>query len=142
MVIFMTVVARGVSSAVLFMGAFVYGGLVFSIYALSVAHVNDYLAPADVIHATQGLLLVNGIGAVLGPLLVGWMMDMFGPASLLAFFALICVALGGFSVWRMQQRPALPVEQQSEFVVMTRTSAAALEMDPRAELAPELNLSP
>lgn len=122
-----------VTAALWLLGAFVYGGLVFSVYALCVAHVNDHLVPAEVLHATQGLLLVNGIGSVLGPMLVGWTMELFGPSSLLVFFGIVCLGLGGFSVWRMRQTPSIAIEKQGEFVVVTRTSPAALEMDPRTE---------
>lgn len=138
---FVAAIAPSLSSSVWLVGAFVYGGLVFSIYALCVAHVNDHLAPSDVLHATQGLLLVNGIGAVLGPVLVGWAMELFGPSSLLVFFGIVCLGLGGFSLWRMRQTPSIAIEQQGEFVVITRTSPAALEMDPRTESQQESSTS-
>lgn len=132
--------AQATSMIVLFVCSFLFGGFFFSIYSLSVAHVNDYLGPADVLPATQGLLLINGIGAALGPVMVGWCMDRFGLMSLLVFFALVCVMLGVFALYLTRQLPTSPIEQQGAFVAMTRTSPMVLEMDPRTEVDPEFDL--
>ena len=68
-------------------------------------------------------------------------MEYLGPGSLMAFLALAFVLLGGFVVVRMRTRaPPVPAEEQGEYVPMLRTSPVALEMDPRAEVEPELDL--
>ena len=38
-----------------------YGGLMFSLYGISVAHTNDHLEPGQVLEGTRGLLLVYGL---------------------------------------------------------------------------------
>lgn len=118
----------------LFLFAFVYGGLALSVYPLSVAHMNDHLESGAVLEATKGLLLLYGLGAALGPVLVGVLMEVVGPGSLLGFMALVQLLLGIFGVARMRYAPPVPIEEQAEFVAMTRTSPVALEMDPRADL--------
>lgn len=119
--------------------AFVYGGVLFSIYGLSVARVNDFLAAPDVLEATRGLLAVFGIGATIGPALAGTLMESLGVAALPAYFAIVFASLGAFGLHRMHHSESVPPEEQSEFVPMVRTSQAALEMDPRAEVEPELD---
>ncbi len=120
--------------------AFVYGGLMFSIYSISVAHTNDHLEPGQVLAATQGLLLLYGLGALFGPLVGGWVMDMSGPVGLPLMSALILLLLCLYGLYRMARRAPPPLEEQAEFVPMARTSPVVMEMHPQAELEPELDL--
>jgi MFS family permease len=82
--------------------AFVYGGFAFSVYSLSVSHVNDHLTSAEVLQATSGLLLIYGIGATVGPALVGIFMDILGPGSLLGYLATVLALLGLFGLYRVR----------------------------------------
>ena len=120
--------------------AFFYGGLMFSLYGLSVAHANDHIEPSHVLAATRGLLLMYGLGASAGPLVGGVVMDLVGPIGLPVFSAFVLFALAGFGVFRVTRRAAPPMEQQSEFVPLVRTSPVVLEMHPDADLQPELDL--
>ncbi len=128
------------SSLALLASTFLYGGFAFSVYSLTVSHVNDHLQPAQVLGATSGLLLVYGIGAAAAPAVVGALMDVLGPRSLLTYFATTQLTLALFGLYRMWVRAAVPPEAQGAFVPMVRTSQVALEMDPRAEVEPELKL--
>jgi len=121
--------------------AFCYGGLMFSLYGLSVAHANDHLKAGQVLAATRGLLLVYGLGALVGPLIGGLAMDGFGPVGLpvLSAAGLLAITLYGF--YRMTRRSSPAVDEQTGFVPMVRTSPVALEMHPEADLNPELELS-
>ncbi len=121
----------------LFGFAFLYGGFAFTLYSLSVAHVNDLLEPGQVLNATQGLLLMYGIGAGVGPAAAGLLMERAGPASLLVLAAVLLVALGSFGLHRMRRRGPIPQEEQGPFVPMVRTSQVALEMDPRTDASGE-----
>jgi hypothetical protein len=55
------------------------GGLSLTMYALFNAHVNDWLEPAHIVGAGSRLLLINGIGAMSGPLVASVAMSIFGP---------------------------------------------------------------
>lgn len=110
--------------------AFCYGGLVFAVYGLSVALVNDCLAPGEVLEATSGLLLLHGLGATVGPLAAGLLMDVLGPGSLLLYFVLVLVLTGSFGVYRMRLGPQRPAAEQRGFVAMAGSSQAVLAMDP------------
>ncbi len=123
-----TWVAVGISHGALLGCAFVYGGLVFSVYSLSVAHLNDRLAPGEVLEATQGLLLVYGVGATVGPIVAGLLMGGFGPGSLLLYFAAAYGLLGLFALRRAWVRPPVPAEDQRPFVPLARMSPVGLEL--------------
>jgi MFS family permease len=110
-----------------------YGGFSFAVYSLAVAHTNDHIKPHDVMNATRGLLLLNGIGAAIGPIIAGALMQRYGAQSLMLYFAVVFGVLGLFSVYRMVFSPSIATEEQSEFVALSRTGPAAIEMDPRVE---------
>ncbi|MET0067762.1 MAG: MFS transporter [Candidatus Thiodiazotropha sp.] len=110
--------------------AFIYGGLMFSVYAISVAHTNDHLASGQVLGATRGLLLLYGLGALIGPSAGGGIMDLFGPVGLPYFSALMLLLLAFYGLYRMTQRVAPALEDQAEFVPLARTSPVVIEMHP------------
>lgn len=107
---------------------FFYGGASFTVYPLCVAHANDYTETNDFVTIASGLLLVYGIGAAIGPLVAGVLLETFGPSSLPAFLAAMQGSLVLFIVARMLIRPPPPSEEQEPFVMLSRTSPAALEL--------------
>jgi MFS family permease len=129
---------RSLSMLVAFAAA--YGGLSFSLYALSVAQTHDRMHEGNAMAATRGLLLLNGIGATIGPLLIGAGMQLTQTTAFPLILALLLLTLSIYARHRINVDPAVPAEERSEFVPITRTSAAAIEMDPRADMEMELDL--
>lgn len=117
----------------LLFAACVYGGLMFSLYGISVAHTNDHLAQGQILEATRGLLLIYGIGALSGPLLGGAAMDIVGPVGLPAVSATVAAALALYGAYRMTRRAPPPLEAQTEFVPLVRTTPVALDMYPAGD---------
>ena len=108
--------------------SFLFGGLAFSVYPISVAHLNDHLQPEDILEGSSGLLLLHGVGAALGPAGVGLLVGHFGPRSLLVYFALILGLMAAFLSLRMRRAPPVALEEHAPFAVMLRTSPEALVM--------------
>lgn len=121
------------SPLMLMFSAILYGGFSFSVYSLSVAHTNDHIEHAEVMDATQGLLLVNGVGAAIGPIFAGVFMQIFGAQGLMIYFSIVFGLLALFVMFRMSVSSPIPNEEQGDFVAMARTGTAAVEMDPRTE---------
>lgn len=119
-------------------GGFIFGAFAFSLYALSVAHVNDRLESGQALNGARGLLQLYGIGAAIGPMFAGQIMQRFGPTSLLLFFAVSMLLFGLFALYRMYASEATPTEEQGEYVPMQQTSPVVLEMDPRLETEVEI----
>lgn len=115
---------------------FLYGGAAFSLYPLCVAHSNDHIEQADFVATASGLLLVYGIGAAIGPLVAGPLMQYLGAFAFLACLAAMHSALALFVLVRMGARPPPPIEVQEPFVMLGRTSQTALEMLAAAEEDP------
>jgi MFS family permease len=118
---------------ILLSGTFLFGAFAFSLYSLSVAHVNDRLEAGQSLEAARGLLQLYGIGAAFGPVLAGYTMNLFGASSLLLFFSFWMLLLGLFSVYRIRISEPPPAEEQGEYAPMHHTTPVVLEMDPRFE---------
>ncbi len=89
-----------------FFGAvFAYGGLALSLYSLCVAHTNDRLQPDQMVAASSGLMLCYGVGAILGPMSVGTLMDHIGPRGFFIYLALVHLLVGSLAIYRMVRRP-------------------------------------
>jgi MFS family permease len=60
--------------------------------------------------ASGGLLFINGLGAIAGPIVVGWMLDNVGAHGFWAFIAVLLLGLATYAGWRMLRRPDRGVE--------------------------------
>ena len=80
------------------------GGTSNPLYALLIAYANDYLDRSEMAGASGGLLFINGLGAIAGPLIVGWMMVNTGVQGYWAFISVLMLGLAGYAAWRMTQR--------------------------------------
>jgi MFS family permease len=114
-----------------------YGGFAFSIYGLSVAHVNDHLETDAMLEASRNLLLLYGAGAALGPTVASFFMQKAGPGSLLLFLASTLLLLGTLGLYRLRVGQPIPAEEQMDFAPMAGTSTVALELDPRLDAEAE-----
>ncbi|MEX0915338.1 MAG: MFS transporter [Wenzhouxiangellaceae bacterium] len=111
-------------------GGFAYGSFAFSMYSLAVAHTNDHLDRSHVLEVTSSLQLVWAVGAIIGPILAGLLMQWVGSSALMMFAAAAALAPAIFARYRMIVSKAVPLEDQSDFVPQFVTSPAALEMHP------------
>ena len=103
------------------------------LYALAVAHANDFAADDSFVTTAGGLLLVFGIGAAIGPLIASTVMAFAGPGGLFLFTTAVHAALVVFAFARIRVRAAPAEEERSDFVAVPRTSPAFYELDPRSE---------
>ena len=107
--------------------AFVIGGMANPLYGLLLAYANDHLELEDMAGASSGLLFVNGVGAMTGPVIVGQLMSRFGAGAFFAFIAVLMVGIAAYAMWRMTRRAAVPVGETSPYVqVSSRTSVYGL----------------
>ena len=133
----LTFLTVDISHALLIALSVGYGGFAFSLYGLSVAHVNDHLDADHILEASRNLLLVYGAGAVIGPTVASYFMQQVGPGSFLLFLATTLVLLGTLGLYRLRVGRVIPAEEQMEYAAMVRTSPVALEMDPRLDTEEE-----
>lgn len=103
---------------------FVIGGIVNPLYALLVAHTGDFLQREDMAAASGGLLFINGLGAISGPLVLGWLMDRVGPSGFFLQIAVLGGLIMAYAVWRMTRRPAVAPELTAPYTAVTPAASA------------------
>lgn len=98
------VVFVGAGPLVLYLIAALVGSVLFPIYALNVAHANDLAQPTEYVEVSSGMMITYGLGTISGPLMVGPVMDRFGPASLFVVLAIYFALYAGYAAWRIARR--------------------------------------
>ena len=86
--------------------ALLLGGITNPVYALLIAHTNDFLPREQMAAASAGLIFLNGFGAIFGPTSTGWMMETVGPRGFFLFIGILYVGLAGYAAFRMSRRAA------------------------------------
>ncbi|MFP4275178.1 MAG: MFS transporter, partial [Paracoccaceae bacterium] len=109
--------------------AFVVGGVSNPLYSLLIAYTNDFLQHEDMAAASGGLVFINGLGAIAGPVVTGWIMGVVGAAGFFMVIAVLCFALAGYAGWRMTQRSSPVAEDTSSYAPLAPTaSPVAVEL--------------
>ncbi|MCA2010705.1 MFS transporter [Cereibacter sphaeroides] len=98
------------------------GGISNPLYSLLLAYVNDYLDKSDMAAASAGLIFINGLGAISGPILTGWLMGAIGPSGFFLFMAVIFVVLAVYAAWRMTRRRSTP-ESHGSYTALSPTAS-------------------
>ena len=126
------VVAAGLvepAGSVAFAMMFVLGAATLPLYSLSIAHVNDYLSPRQMVGASGTLVFVTGFGLIAGPLAAAFALEAMGPPGFLGCLVAVHAVLAGFIVFRMIRRAAKPVDEQAGYVPAgTRSSPVFIEL--------------
>ena len=126
---------QGLDNKLYFLGtSLIFGGFCMPLYSLCLAHTNDHLEPTQMVAASSGLILLNGFGAILGPISVSALMSTFGPSAFFPFMAAACCCIVIFALYRMTMRPSVPLDDQVDFVAMpVRSGLVAVSMNPESE---------
>lgn len=82
------------------------GGITNPLYSLLIAYTNDFLQKEDMAAASAGLIFLNGLGAIFGPLATGWIMAQVGPRGFFLFIGILFAVLAVYAAWRMTRRAA------------------------------------
>lgn len=75
-----------------------FGGFGIPIYSLCVAIANDDLPAGRLLGTARGLLLINGVGTAVGPLIGGAAMNLAGPGSLFLYAAALLTILSVLAI--------------------------------------------
>ncbi|GGO25478.1 MFS transporter [Gemmobacter aquaticus] len=104
--------------------AMVLGGITNPLYSLLIAYTNDFLARDEMAAASSGMLFLNGLGAIVGPLVTGWIMTQIGPGGFFLFIAANFAGLAAYALWRMSRRAAPGVSGNFATVAPTASAVA------------------
>lgn len=105
---------------------FLYGGFAFALYPLAVARMMDRLTKAEIVAGSAALLLIHGVGACIGPVFAGGLMQYYGAGALPLWFVMTDIVLAIGAWWIASSKPA-DVEHQTLLAPMIRTTHAVFE---------------
>ncbi len=127
-------VVQPTSSFPVLVAAALFGGAIYSMYPVLIAHAYDHATPESFLRISGGLLLVFGVGAIIGPLLAGLAMA-WSPARGLFMVTLAAhLLLAAYTLYRMTQRIAVAEATKTGFVGIGQARLSTPEsgvMDPR-----------
>ncbi len=106
--------------------AFTMGAVANPLYSLLIAYANDYLDHDDMAAASAGLMLLNGVGALVSPIIVGFLMTRVGPDAYFAFIACLFLATTAYALFRMTQRAAPTAEETGQYAAVALQSSPVL----------------
>ena len=110
----------------LLLSAFVLGGVSNPLYSLLVAYANDYLAHEQMAAAAGGLLFINGLGAMTGPIIVGYAMTHFGLEWYFIVLLFLTSSICVYGVYRISQRAHIVLDDAAPYLpISSNTSLLA-----------------
>jgi MFS family permease len=108
--------------------AFLAGGMTTPLYALLIAHANDFLSAEEMPAASGGLVFTFGLGAILGPLATGWAMQGLGPHAFWLVIGATFAVMAAYAAWRMTRRAPAPADETDAYLgVLPTASVVAVE---------------
>ena len=118
----------GDNGLLLLVVAFFTGGVTTPLYALILAYTNDILSPEDMPAASGGLIFAFGMGAIVGPLVVGWAMQLYGPHAFWLVLGVTFSAIVSYTLYQTMQRSFKDIDQSESYLnVLPTTSTIAVE---------------
>ncbi|SLN44671.1 putative MFS-type transporter YcaD [Aquimixticola soesokkakensis] len=106
-----------------YVAAFLIGGMTNPLYSLLIAHTGDFMQPEDMASTSGGLLFLNGVGAVAGPLVAGLMLEQIGPSGYWVLQGALLAVVAGYALWRTTRRAAPASEDTASYVSILPTAS-------------------
>lgn len=114
------------SEAMLIVFGAMFGALALPGYSLAAAHAYDKTSSTDMVATAATVLLANGLGSVIGPLIASGFMAASGPRALFLFTALAQILLAIYVYHRMQVQASLEAPEKTGFDLATTASVGAV----------------
>jgi MFS family permease len=106
---------------------FLFGGMSFTLYPIAVAHLVDYVDRDELLAASSTVLLLNGVGSAVGPLVAGALMNLLQPQLLFVWFAALDAMIAGYAFYRFIHRKR-EVTPDDNFVPLVNTTPSSLNL--------------
>jgi len=113
-----------------------YGFAANPIYAVAVAHANDFARDGDFAKIAGGMLLILGLGLAIGPAVASLIMGAWSPVGLFLVTATFHGALAITAWLRMRVRKSVDASERAPFQPMAgdrQVTPETIELDPRTE---------
>ena len=99
--------------------SFLFGLTTYPIYSICAAHASDFVEHDRMISLSASLIFLYASGAIISPLVAGWIIENFGAAMM---FSLISAAHVGLMLYTVFRNFARPAEARRRYAYIPRTS--------------------
>lgn len=130
------------SGRLLLMFGFIFGAFTLPGYSLAAAHAYDKTAAADIVPTAATLLLVNALGAAIGPMVAPLVMAALGPRALFLFIAAVQLLLAAFVFYRTKVMPSLSAPEKTEFNLASTAAVGGVVTPEQPDLSDPLVVAP
>ena len=115
---------------IFFISVALYAGLCLPLFSLNLAHTNDYVTKEKFVAAGGGLQLIFGIGAIMGPIICSFFMDLLNINGFFIFLILSHLFIAIFGIYRMRVRDSVENPDSTFTPIPATITPAGLELDP------------
>ena len=114
-----------------FVFATLFAGFSLPIYAINIAHTNDYISKDKFVSAGSGLQLVMGLEAMAGPITCTIFMNYFGANGFFLYLITFHIIISLFGFYRINIRRSVEDNPDNTFTPLPRNiTPAGIELDP------------
>lgn len=110
----------------LFALSVLFGAAAMPIYAIAAAHAFDYAEPERYVQVSAGLLMANGVGACIAPLIAGAGMDALGAGAAFGVPGAAALLFIGFTGLRITRREAMETGDKDDFSIAVSAPVGAV----------------
>ncbi len=105
---------------------FVVGATSMPIYSLAIAYTNDWIEPSQRVGASGLLVMINGVGAIVGPLVASTLMAVFTPSAYFWSLILTHGAIALYVGYRIVVGDPVPIDEQTQYQPIPARSSAVV----------------
>lgn len=109
---------------------FFIGGMSFTFYPMALSMVYDNLRSANVTSVSQNLSIIEGMGAITGPILASIFIYFLDDKGLPVYFSTIATCLIIVLMYRISQKERV---SNNNFMIAVHTTPVIAELDPRSD---------
>lgn len=114
------------SGVLLLIFGLLFGALALPCYSLAAAHAYDKTPNSEMVPTAATILLVNALGAVIGPVLASALMTALDPRALFLFTALAQLTLAAYVFYRTTVQPSLTAAEKTDFDLAATAPVGAM----------------
>ena len=89
----------------LFILVFVFGLTTIPLYSICAVHANNLTQTSEMASLSASLIFIYAVGAIISPVLAGYLIEVFGADSMFLYFATLHIVLLCFTGYRAVLRP-------------------------------------
>ena len=118
------VISSYLSLIIFFIFTAIFSSMCLPMYALTLAHINDFLEQDEIVSVSSLFTRLVGVGSILGPILVSNIMGLVGSNGFFVYLFVVHGMLGLFGIYRMAKRNK-PTNLESQYTPLPRNITPA-----------------